>query len=131
MSRTLALASIAAATLCGGCIFVGGSDRDNVTTTPITSVQMDDMIARTRQLRVGMPREDALALYPAEHLNLKSSTSAEGSVFEEWQVEAYTRHHDVYFRRYLYFANNTLAAFSDTRVDYRENPDVLRGWSSR
>lgn len=131
MTRALAIAALAASTLCTGCIFVGSSDSTRNNAVRITRPQMDDLIAQTRQLRVGMSRDEALALYPAEHLNLKSSTTAEGSVFEEWQVEAYARSQDVYFRRYLYFANNTLAAFSDSRLDYRDNQDVLRGWAGR
>ncbi len=130
MGRTLGLvAVIAAGLLSTGCIFVGGGSRASTTASRVTPAQVEDMIGRTRGLRVGMPREDALGLYPAEHLNLKSSTTAEGGVFEEWQVEAYSRTNDVYFRRYLYFADGSLAAFSDSRVEYRENPEVLRGWA--
>lgn len=130
MGRTLGLVAVVAAGLLStGCIFVSGGSRTYASASPITATEMDDMIARTRDLRVGMPREEALNLYPAEHLNLKSSTAVDASVFEEWQVEAYSRNSDVYFRRYLYFADGTLAAFSDTRVEYRENPEVLRGWA--
>lgn len=130
MRHALAAASIAAATLCSGCIFVGGSTRVYSSAAPIDGDQMADLVGRTRQLRVGMPRQEVLNLYPAQHLNLKSSTSAEGSVFEEWQVEAYSHRGNVHFRRYLYFANDALAAFSDSRIDYRENPGVLRGWAN-
>lgn len=130
MGRTLGLVAVAAAGLLStGCIFVAGGSRTYHSASPVTAVQMEDMIARTRDLRVGMPREDALGLYPGDRLNLKSSTTADGHVFEEWQVEAYSRSGDIHFRRYLYFADGKLAAFSDSRVEYRENPEVLRGWA--
>ena len=131
-SRIVVVPMVAAALALplGGCIFVGGTTRVYASER-VTEAEMTDMLSRTRDLRVGMAREAALGLYPATHLNLKSSTSVDGTVFEEWQVEAYSSRGDVHFRRYLYFADGTLAAFSDSRVDYRENPEVLRGWAGR
>jgi hypothetical protein len=129
-SATAAAAAIAAATLCGGCIFVSDTERV-YTADPITHDEMTGMIARTRDLHVGMARQDALALYAIEHLNLKSSTMSDGLVYEEWQVEASSRRGDQHFRRYLYFADGRLAAFSDERIHYRENAELLRNWAGR
>jgi hypothetical protein len=108
------------------------SDTERVyTADPITNDQMTGLIATTRDLRVGMMRDEALGLYAPEHLNLKSSTTSDGLVFEEWQVEAHSDRHDRYFRRYLYFADGRLAAFSDERISYRENGDLMRSWAGR
>lgn len=124
----LASTCVAVALLCPGCIFVD-STRVYTTASPVTSDEMTDLISRTRTLRVGMSRDEALAVYPAQYMNLKSSTSDAGHVFEEWQVEAYDDSDDVYFRRYLYMADGRLAAFSDSRIDYREHPEVMSGWA--
>ena len=128
LASALSIVALSGVLLGSGCIFVG-STRVYTTASEVTSDEMRDLVARTRTLRVGMSREEALGAFPAECLNLKSSTTDGGSVFEEWQVEAFNDKDDVYFRRYLYLANDRLAAFSDTRIDYRENPELMRGWA--
>lgn len=125
-----ATGALAAATLLGGCISVS-TTRVYTSASPVTEAEMADLVARTRTLHVGMPRDEALATFPAEHTNLKSGMTDNGRTFEEWQVEAYDRRHRVYFRRYLYMVDARLAAFSDTRIDYRENAETRNGWANR
>ena len=126
----VAAGSLAAATLLGGCISVS-TTRVYTSASPVTQAQMADLVARTRTLHVGMSRDEALATFPADYTNLKSGMTDNGRTFEEWQVEAYDKRREVYFRRYLYMVDSRLAAFSDTRIDYRENAETRNGWANR
>ena len=77
MGRTLGLvAVIAAGLLSTGCIFVGGGSRASTTASRVTPAQVEDMIGRTRGLRVGV---GGMALGPTP-LRIRFRCTALGEV---------------------------------------------------
>jgi len=92
---------------------------------------MRSLVSTNKQLELGMEREEALALYPAELTTLMSSAKVEGAIVEEWRVQAYEgsrKNVKRSFRRWLYFVDGTLVRFSEERIDYAVNPAIVESW---
>jgi len=131
-SRVVALSAVAIGSCAlGGCIIstdIGGGSKYTRARTEVSDYKLDEIVASNTRVRLGQPKHDVLATYPAETLTFKSSIKQDGSIIEEWRTEAVSRSNDVYFRRYLYFVDDRLVEMSDDRIDYREDPRYLDRW---
>ncbi|MFO0827813.1 MAG: hypothetical protein U0572_06640 [Phycisphaerales bacterium] len=83
------------------------------------------------QIPPGTPRDATLdKLKPCNTVRLGAGTYG-GVAVEEWKAEAFYEHKDGrdLFVRFLYFANGKLADVSDQRIDFRNNPALVKQWS--
>ncbi len=83
-------------------------------------------------LKVGMTHEQVEQTMRKGNLIRMGSSSMSGAAIEEYKLEAYhdddwNKQRDL-FVRFLYFAEGELVDMSSTRIDYREQPEVVRGW---
>lgn len=84
------------------------------------------------KIHTGMTRDAALAAFPHGNKVKLGSTSVGGTSVEEWKVEAF---HDVDDRKdlfitFLYFMDGKLVDSSDTRIMFREHPELVDRWKS-
>lgn len=90
---------------------------------------MTSLVASNRDLHLGMGVGEALSLYPAEYVTLKSSSRVDERVVEEWRVQAYQKKRSLVFRRWLYFVDGELVEFSDERREYPAGSGLPEHWS--
>jgi hypothetical protein len=88
--------------------------------------------AAATNVHVGMGKQEALDTYPRGNKVRLSSSSFGGVAVEEWKIEAYAdddwnKSRDL-FVSFLYFAGDKLVDMSDTRLPYRESPDLVNRW---
>jgi hypothetical protein len=131
--RRLAVPVLAAVVpLLSGCYISVKEYSVEGSSSSVSGDEMRTLIEANKGLRLGMSRDDALSRYPAGTQTLLSSATMDGRRIEEWRVQATSRrrHSDPYmsFRRYLYFADDRLVEFGDSRVDYQANPARAREW---
>jgi hypothetical protein len=88
--------------------------------------------AGASNVHVGMTKQAALDAYPKGNKVRLSSSSFEGTAVEEWKIEAYAdddwnKSRDL-FITFLYFADDKLVDMSDSRLPYRESPELVNRW---
>ena len=84
------------------------------------------------KLHTGMTRDQALAAFPKGNKVKLGSSSIGGATVEEWKVEAYyddDKRKDL-FVTFLYFLDGKLVDSSDTRIAFRENPEIVDKWKA-
>ncbi len=82
------------------------------------------------KLHPGMPRDQALAAFPKGNKVKLGSASIEGVSIEEWKVEAFyddDKRKDL-FVTFLYFLDGKLVDSSDSRIEFREHPEIVSKW---
>lgn len=80
----------------------------------------------------GTPKSEVLKkLKPANTVKL-GSAEIDGVSVEEWKAEAFydknNSGRDLWVR-FLYFVDNRLVDVSDTRVPFREKPELVKSWA--
>ena len=85
------------------------------------------------ELTVGMAKDEALAVYKKGNTVRLSTSTVNAVAIEEWKAEAYhdddwSKNRDL-FVQFLYFADGRLVDISDTRIAYRDNPDLVSRWA--
>lgn len=117
-----------------GCVFVAGnsfSEGPDAERWYVDEAGMTSLVNTNKSLRLGMTRDEAIALYPARFTTLMSSSTIADRHVEEWRVDAYEgtrRNVRAHFRRWLYFADGRLVRFGEERFDYLNHPDVVANW---
>lgn len=84
-------------------------------------------------LQIGMSQKDVQKSLKKGNLIRLGSSAMEGASIEEYKLEAYhddnwNKQRDL-FVAFLYFADDTLVDMSNTRIDYRNKPDVVENWT--
>jgi hypothetical protein len=93
-------------------------------------------LAETRagyaKLHTGMTRDAALATFPKANKVKLGSANVGGATIEEWKVEAFYDDKDRkdLFVTFLYFLDGKLVDSSDTRIAFRENPELVDRWKA-
>lgn len=101
---------------------------------PIGSVsesQMKGVRSSFSSLRTGVDRDQALAGFAAGNRVKLGSAVINGVAVEEWKAEAIREkkpRNDI-FITFLYFCDDRLVDVSDTRVDFRGNPQLVEQWT--
>jgi hypothetical protein len=99
----------------------------------VSEGDLDKVRDSSQNVQIGMSKDDALDAYPKANKVRLATSSVDGVAIEEWKIEAY--HDDDWnksrdlFVSFLYFANGTLVDISDTRIDYREDTDLVKRWA--
>lgn len=99
----------------------------------VTSEQLQAVRGAQQKVSVGVPRDAALAAFPAGNKIRLSSAQIGGVEIEEWKVEAFyddnsKKSRDL-FVSFLYFADGKLVDMSDSRIDFRSRPEIVKSWS--
>lgn len=128
--RLAPLALLLIAVPLSGCISISSTSapRHRGDVTRASSTEMNQLVESNKGLEIGMPRADALDLYPGRFLSLMSSAFIDNRRVEEWRADAVSRDRRSRFTRYLYFVDNRLVEFSSSRMDYRKNRPLLDQW---
>lgn len=82
------------------------------------------------KLHTGMTRDQALAAFPKGNKVKLGSASIGGSTIEEWKVEAFyddDKRKDL-FVTFLYFLDGKLVDTSDSRIAFRDHPELVEKW---
>jgi hypothetical protein len=82
------------------------------------------------KLHTGMSRDEALNSFPKANKVKLGSASMGGATIEEWKVEAFyddDKRKDL-FVTFLYFLDGKLVDQSDTRIAFRDQPDLVDRW---
>ena len=101
--------------------------------SPPAQVSKDEL-ASVRQshagLVPGMPKGKALDSFKAGNKVKLGSAMIGGASIEEWKVEAFHDHDSRkdLFVTFLYFRNDVLVDSSDSRINFRENSELLERW---
>ena len=101
----------------------------------VSKADLKKIRGAAENVSIGMSKDDALAAYPKGNKVRLSTSSVEGVTIEEWKVEAYhdddwKKSRDLYVT-FRYFAGDKLVDISDTRHDYREDPELVSQWLGR
>lgn len=98
----------------------------------MSSSDLDRVRIAADGVATGTPKAEVLkSVQPANTVKL-GSAEIEGVSVEEWKVEAF---HDKnksgrdLFVRFFYFADSKLVDVSDTRVPFREKPELVKAWA--
>lgn len=111
--------ALALTSMLSGCISVRSHSRPSTPyagSRSVNAAQFEEVMRQNHRVRLGMHRDEVLALYPADLLSLKSSASIEGAVVEEWQVMAIRSDWRNSFERWLYFVDGSLVEMRDSRL---------------
>jgi hypothetical protein len=122
VSRRIATLALGAALL-AGCA-----------SKPAAEVRKEDMqtVRSTyADITPGQPKDAVLAAFKAGNKVKLGSSMVGDATVEEWKVEAY---HDENKRKdlfvtFLYFCNDRFVDGSDTRIDFRNNPQLVEQWT--
>lgn len=82
--------------------------------------------------KVGEPKQKVLNSFKAGNKVKLGSAVLEGAVIEEWKVEAFRdedKRKDL-FVTFLYFCDDRFVDGSDTRIDFRNAPDLVGRWKA-
>lgn len=82
--------------------------------------------------KIGDPKQKVLDSYQSGNKVKLGSSVAEGATIEEWKVEAYhdEKNRKDLFVSFLYFCDDRFVDSSDTRIDFRSNPDLVKQWKA-
>jgi hypothetical protein len=134
ITTTSAAGLIASSIAAGGCVVAVGNSNYPGPDSERYYVDQDEMrslVNQNKQLRVGMTKGEALAIYPSDLTTLMSSAKVGETIVEEWRVRAYEgsrKHVKNRFDRWLYFSDGKLARFSEDRIEYADNPAIVESW---
>ena len=134
---TLSLFTLAGALTLGGCVVaIGNGEGDGFGGSRdgyhrVSSSTLDDMIGENRSISLGDTKKGVLERFDEKAATLMGSVRIDGSTVEEWRVRANDRSRSRYFQRWYYFVDGTLVEFSNDRVDYRDDDDIVKRWVSQ
>lgn len=129
LTRIIAIIALAlSVALLAGCAAQG----------PAKAKVSKDDVQTTRNefqsLSLGTPKEKVLESFKHGYTARLSASSMSGVDVEEWKVEAY--HDDNWnktrdqFIGFMYFADGKLVATNNSRIDYRNDPAMVKEWAS-
>lgn len=121
MTRGLVIL-VAGAALAGGCA-----------SEPPAQVSSKEMAAVRKAhsaLAPGASRDAALESFGDANVVKLGAATIDGVSIEEWKVEAFqdVRSGKDLFVSFLYFRDDRLVDSSDTRLNFRENPQLIERW---
>lgn len=123
MSRTLCTIATAVMLFAVGCSKPAGS---------MSKSDLERVRLASDGLATGTPKAQVLkSVKPANTVKLGSAEIGGVSV-EEWKVEAFNDKNNKgrdLFVRFFYFADARLVDVSDTRVPFREKPELVKSWA--
>ena len=116
---------VVAALLLGGC---SAKPAAEVSESELAAVRQAHASAQ-----VGDSKQQVLDSFKAGNAVKLGNSVVEGASIEEWKVEAF---HDENERKnlfitFLYFCNDRFVDSSDTRIDFRSNPELAKQWRSQ
>ncbi len=126
MNRTLSLAAcVVSALALGAC--------SSSPPAEVSKSELAEVRAGYGKIQTGMSRDQALGAFPYGNKVKLGATSAGGSSIEEWKVEAYNDEKDRkdLFVTFLYFLDGKLVDSSDSRIMFRENPEIITQWKAK
>lgn len=99
----------------------------------VSTKQLATLRQTHRDVKAGASMKQALASYPGANEVRLGTSSVDGVTIEEWKVEAFndSKSGRDLFVSFLYFAGEKLVDVSDTRIDYRGNPELVKRWASQ
>lgn len=102
---------------------------------PAAEVSKSEMQAiRTAhdQTRPGMPKDAVLQGYKAGNTLKLGSSLIDGVTIEEWKAEAFRdeKNRKDMLVTFLYFCNDQFVDQSDSRIDFRNNPELVDRWKA-
>jgi hypothetical protein len=111
-----------------GCVVSVGNGSKSARSHAVPSSSFASIVASHGQIELGMPRDEAIELFPRGSVSLKEARAvAHAGELHTYIVRARDTRSGLYYERWLYFANDHLVAFSDTRLETGD--DVLvHGW---
>ena len=82
------------------------------------------------KLPIGTPRDEALAKLGAGNRVKLGSAAIDSAMIEEWKYEAFVDRDKgrELFVTFLYFCDGKLVDTSDTRIDFRNNAELVTRW---
>lgn len=122
--RMLAFAAAAALTI-AGCA-----------SKPAAEVSRNELAASRRayhDIKPGTSRDEVLSSLKSGNKVKLGASTIDGAVIEEWKYEAF---HDENKRKdmfvtFLYFLDGRFVDGSDTRIDFRNNPEIVSRWTGQ
>lgn len=98
----------------------------------VSESEMKKVRTSFTNLKTGVSKKDALASFTAGNKVKLGSANIAGANVEEWKVEAMreAKPRNDLFISFLYFCNDRLVDVTDTRVDFRANPELVKEWAA-
>lgn len=112
---------LAAALMAGGC---------SSAPAKVSHGELEGMRKANASLKLGAPKAQVLKSFEDGNV-VKLGASAFGeAMVEEWKAEGF---HDEHHRKdlfvtFLYFCNDKFVDSSDTRIDFRNNEELVKRW---
>lgn len=96
----------------------------------VSKGDMAEMRESHAAAKVGDPKQKVLDSFKSGNKVKLGASEIGGATIEEWKVEAF---HDEKKRKdmfvtFLYFSNDRFVDSSDTRIDFRNNPEIVDRW---
>lgn len=118
----------------GVCVGVSLAAGAGCSSKPAGSVSASELQASREsyaKLPVGTAKNEALEKLGQGNKVKLGSASIDGAMIEEWKYEAFVdkekQGRDL-FVTFLYFCNDRLVDTSDTRIDFRNNAQLVERW---
>lgn len=98
----------------------------------VSESEMKKVRSSFANLKTGASTKDTLASFTAGNKVKLGSANIAGAAIEEWKVEAMreAKPRNDLFISFLYFCNDRLVDITDTRVDFRANPELVKQWAA-
>lgn len=123
VAKTAAMAAVLAAVLgMSGC---GSAPKAEVSRSELEKIR-----TWNQSITIGDPKAKVLKGYAAGNAVKLGSSALDGTTIEEWKAEAYhdeSKRKDL-FVTFLYFADEKFVDSSDTRIDFRDKPELVDRW---
>jgi hypothetical protein len=99
----------------------------------VSSKELAKARAHFSSVKPGAPQSEVLGAAKAGNAVKLGASTIDGAVIEEWKYEAFhdERHRKDLFVTFLYFCNDRFVDASDTRIDFRNNPELVARWIGR
>ncbi|MCC6320561.1 MAG: hypothetical protein IT438_03895 [Phycisphaerales bacterium] len=122
MKHGVKLGTIALATLLCGCA-----------SAPPAQVKADELASirdTYSTTRLGSSKASVLGAFKKGNKVKLGSAEIEGARIEEWKVEAFhdQKNRKDLFVAFMYFCDDRLVDTSDTRIDFRAQPELVDRW---
>ena len=123
---TFCLACTVAALLCiPGC-----------SSKPLAEVSRSELAAVRQSysdIKPGTPHQEVLDSFKSGNKVKLASSAIDGAVIEEWKYEAFhdEKNRKDLFVAFMYFYDDRFVDGSDTRIDFRNNPELISRWSNQ
>jgi hypothetical protein len=120
-SQRIVLTFVAAA-MVGGCAAKPAAQ--------VSGSELATLRQTNASMKIGDPKLKVLESYKSGNKVKLGSSAIDGAVIEEWKIEGFhdEKNRKDLFVSFLYFRNDVFVDSSDTRIDFRNKPEITDRW---